>query len=160
MRIAKLLVIVLALSLVFGSLNCKKSSPTESSIDDLIGTWKSATATEGTEFSYTSKSSPPISYNLLMFQATIDVTIRSDKSYTLTLVVPPLEINEVEEGKISVSGNKVTMTANNFPDEAITFEFSLSGNLLTLIDNNAEFDFNFDDIDEPAILKIVMRKLN
>lgn len=160
MRITKLVALILVLALALTALNCKKSSPTEDSASDLVGTWKAGPTTEGSLMTYTSKSSPPITVDMIMFQSTIDIILRSDNSYTLTLVVPPFDINEVEEGKVSFSGNKVTLTANDYPDDAITFEYSLDGNLLSLVANDAEFDFNFDDIDDPAILKIILKKMN
>ncbi len=160
MHHSKLITLFIILTLVFTAIHCKKSSPTEGDPSDLVGNWAAGQNIDGTKMTYTSMGTPPIPVDMIAFQSALNVVLRSDNTYTLTIVVPPLDVNEIEEGKVSYSGNRLTLTADDYPDEAITFEWSLNGDLLTLKSNDAEFDFNFDDVDDPAILDIILRKVD
>ena len=158
MNISKLVIFFVVLTMAFTAIQCKKSSPTEGDISDFVGAWKAGATQVGTQMNYTSKEEPSTEFKLVQLGATIDVVVKSDNTYTLTLLIPLLEINEVEKGKMTIDGNKVTMTADDYPDEAITFDYNINGDMLSLISDDTEFDFNFDDVDEPAILSIILKK--
>ena len=159
MKASRLISLLMVFMLAFTAIQCKKSSSTENNPEDLIGSWEAGPDVDGTKMTYTSTGTPPIPVDMILLgKATIDIELRSDNSYTLKLVVPPMEIDETEDGKGSFSGNKLTLTADDFPDDAITFEWSLEGSLLKLKSNDTEFDFDFDGEDDPAILDIILKR--
>jgi hypothetical protein len=160
MKATKLISMFVIFVLALTAIQCKKSESTEADPKDLVGAWTANKDVDGTKMDFTSLENPANTVKMFLFNASIDIVLNSDNTYTLTLVVPPLDIDEVEEGMATFSGNKITLTADDYPDEAITFEWSLNGSLLSLTTNDAEFDFNFDDEDDPAKLDIILRKLN
>jgi hypothetical protein len=119
------------------------TGPSESS---LVGTWRA------TKVELISVQDPAIKFDLVALGATVRLVLGSSKAYTLTLSVPG-EPQEIVTGSWSSSGDVLTLT-----DESgdMQFDMTLSGNTLTLTGADGEFDFNDDDVDEPAHLNMVL----
>lgn len=134
-------------------LGCDKSTdPDSASIPAaLVGTWTA------TEFIFTSKTAmAQTTGNLISLGVSFTLKIESNGNFTVTTTFPTPQgpMSEVSTGTLSVSGNKITVK-----DEEGTFEltYSVSGNILT-ITGDEEYDFDGDDVDEPATMRIVLQK--
>ena len=149
-----LLIFVLALS----GFNCKSSEdPTDTNDpSSLVGAWVANAATEGTKMVFKEPNSG-FELNVVPLGATVNVTLASNNDYTLTLTFPG-EDPVVETGKATFSGNQLTMTPDDFPEDAITFTYSRSGDFLTLNADDVEFAFDGEN-DVPAELTLVLKKV-
>ena len=158
MKLTTLITILLIFVLAFTGFNCKSSEDPIDSGDpsDLVGTWAANAATAGTQMVFEEPVSG-FSLDVLQLGASVNVTMASNGDYTLALTMPGSD-PEVEVGKATFSGNQVTMTPTDFPEDAITFTWSLNGDLLTLFSDETEFAFDGEN-DVPAELTLILKKV-
>ena len=161
MKISKIAVMLVVLAIALTGIQCKKSEDITGvgDISAFVGAWIANGNVDGTKMTIAKKSNPAIKIDMFLFQSSIAITVLPDNSYTLVIVVPPLELDETETGSISIDGNKIIMTTDGDPPEAITFTYSFEGDFLSLVDNDNEFDFDLDGVDEPAIFDIILKKV-
>ena len=152
--ITLLLIFVLALS----GFNCKSSEePTENNDPSgLVGAWIANAATPGTKMVFKEPNSG-FEIDVVPLGASVNVTLASDYNYSLTIVFPG-EDPIVETGKATFNGDKLTMTPDGGPEDAIIFTYSRSGDLLTLHATDVEFSFDGEN-DVPAELTLVLKKV-
>jgi hypothetical protein len=122
------------------------SDDTGPSEDELAGSWLA------TKLELVSVASPATKVDLITLGATVRLVLSESHMYTLTLTVPD-EPEEVVTGTWSASEDVLTLTE---ADGDLQFDMSLSGNTLHLTGADAEFDFNGDDIDEPARINVTL----
>ena len=119
-------------------------------VADLVGTWN-ATVLEFTNQANTSQK-----VDLIAMGGSVSMVVSSNGNYALTITFPG-DPAEVEAGTISINGNLLTLTETGEVDPT-EFVANLSGNTLTLTSSDEEYDFDDDDSDEPASLRVVFAK--
>jgi hypothetical protein len=124
----------------------------EVTVADLVGTWRATT------FSFTSQANASQSFDLIVQGGRMTLTVASDSTYTMVLA-PPGEVPDIVTGALVVEEGFLLVTDNSVPGETIAFTMNLSGNRLELVTDEAEFDFDGDGVDEPAVLTIVLQRV-
>ena len=127
------------------------SGTTSIAVDDLTGTWNA------TQFQFTNTANPAQTVDLITLGATFTLNILADGDYTAT-VQEPGELTETLVGTLTVSGDAITI-AESGQGSPTLFTAARSGNTLTLTTTDEEFDFDEDDIEEPASLRMVLQKM-
>ena len=116
--------------------------------DDLAGTWEATAAV------MTSVAEPTVSFDLIAEGGTLTIVLNADGGYVFTSAFPG-EAPEIEIGTYSVAGDVLTITAVGEDPE--TFTIARDGDTMTLTGDD-DFDFNDDQVDEPATLVITMAR--
>ena len=84
------------------------------------------------------------------------LVIGSQATYSATISLPG-ENPIVETGQIiAKTSTTILLLPNN--DDSYSFNYSRVGNILTLINENSDFDFDDTGNEIPAILKIILAK--
>ncbi len=83
----------------------------------------------------------------------------ADGRYTQSFELTGLT-SVTESGNLSIQGNQVTLAADGDPNPVVgTFVFSQNNTRLTVnASDGVEFDFNLDQVDDPATLVMVLQK--
>lgn len=135
------------------------TEPDELTIADLAGSW------QGTQFSVTSQANPALVFDLISSGGSVNVSVQTQGTFTGTASLPGDLIGSPELGVITVplAGvmrlmNEATLRIDYIPEIPPIFttmdpEFTLNGNSLTIIDDTADFDFDGDGVEEPAIFR-------
>ena len=120
----------------------------DTEVDDLLGSW-----------SIVSLMYTPIGGGSAVegLTGTASITfVELDLRYTLTIV--EAEGTDVEEGTFWLSGSELALTPFGGTDENWFTVTSISSTASTLVPEDAEFDFNDDDMETEATLIISMQK--
>lgn len=120
------------------------------SAEKLAGTWTA------TEFVFTNQANLSQSVDWIPLGASFTLTIRADSTFTTTLREPG-GVVDTDTGIISVAGNVLTI-AESGQGSPTPFTAVRDGDVLTLTTTDADFDFDGDGTDEPASLRIVLRR--
>ncbi len=115
----------------------------------LAGTWSA------TSFVFTSKANSADTYDLIGEGGSFSLTITADGSYSGSFT--GAGENETFSGTYVAQGTNLILTDDQDPTPD-PVAFTLSGNTLTIIDDDEEFDFDDDGFDEPATLTIVLER--
>jgi hypothetical protein len=127
---------------------CGSDNPTSVTVNDLAGTWVA------TSFVFSSVADPSTTVDAVAAGASFTLTIADDGHFTATTGAPG-EDPEVDEGTITVDGNKITLDGG---DDPISGTYSLSGNTLTVhLTDGIGFDFTGNG-DEPARLDGTLKR--
>ena len=121
------------------------SDDTGPSEDELVGTWNA------TKLEFVGGG---LTIDVIAFGATLEMVLRSDQTYTITLGFPG-EPSETETGTWSASKDVLTLSDS---DGEMQFDMSLSGNTLSLANADGEFDVNDDGIDDPVKINLTLVK--
>lgn len=155
MRPAKSLSGGIALAILL--LACGDGDITNPTLGDLAGNYTAS------RFQFTSKANATVRIDLIQFGGSFQVNIASNGQFSGILrTFDPATFQTVDftvAGIMTIQGNDklaADFTAGPFSDR--TFSFALSGSALTLLDDNASFDFDRDGQNEPAELLIVLRR--
>ncbi len=119
-------------------------------VEDLTGTWVA------TEIVFTNPANASQSVDLIDQGATFTLTVRSDSTFT-TVITEPGEPIETRTGDVSSNGDTLTV-AESGQGSPTEFLASRSGDTLTLTTSDEEFDFDGDEAEDPANLRIVLRR--
>lgn len=114
--------------------------------DELTGSWLA------TKVELVSVENPSVKVDLVALGGTVRLVLAESNTYTMTLSYPGLA-GEVITGTWSASEDVLTL---NDQDGNFQFDMSLSGDTLTLAGADAEYDFDDDDVDDPAKLNITL----
>jgi hypothetical protein len=130
---------------------CSDSTGPGSSItiQDLAGDW------EAGQFRFTSVANPSEFVDLIMLGGRATLTIATDGSYTLDITTPDDEA-EVSTGFMAIESGVLLLTNDDAPGETVAFAMTLSEDELTLVTDEARFDFDEDGRLEPALLRLVL----
>lgn len=124
------------------------NTPKPPTVEQLAGTWTA------TKFEFTNKSNTSQKVDLVTLGGVFTLTIDSSGAYTATIVLPG-EPPDVDTGVITtITGNSITIDSDSDDPEVLSFTYS--GNSMTLVSDNSEFDFNDDGVETPAIATIVL----
>lgn len=138
------------------------TGPGEFNVADLAGSW------DATELSVTSKADPALSVRLIEGGGAVHWAIQPSGAFLGTAVVPGvlLELPNIGVVTVPLSGrirllDPSTLRLDFIPEIPPMFttvdgSFTLTGNTLTLVDEDAEYDFNLGGSDEPAVLRAVL----
>ncbi len=126
---------------------CSDDDPTGPSSTDLEGTWTV------TRIEFVSVADPGVSVDLMDEGVTATLALEADGDFFLT-VVDPVEGEETFNGHWMYTD---VLTLEHMGGQFVgewQFDVSLTGNTLRLTGADAEFDFDNDDVDEPAKLNL------
>ncbi len=147
---------VLGAALVAGA--C--SSSDDIVIADFAGTW------DATSYRVTSKADPAMAMDPILLGGTMTATVAADGAFTGSAVLPdpatmqpvaiPLAGNFILVDQESLTIDFVPDIPPFFTDE--TLAFRLSGDTLTLEDDDTGFDWDGDGIDDPSTLFAELRR--
>ncbi len=117
-------------------------------VDDLAGSWVA------TSIVFTSVADPEVSVDITAEGATATFLLDSEGAYTVTFV--DAEENEVETGTYAVAGSVLTLTDSVEGAEA--WDVVRDGDTMTLTSDDDEFDFDDDQVEDPASLVITLAR--
>ncbi len=148
-------VVVLAASVVFA--NCGSSNPASpsqggnnQSSQGLAATW------QATRAEFVSAANSNIRVEVVSRGTTIVLSLQSTGAYSRTITDPGHAPN-VETGTWSASRDVLTLRPAGMPF-SIEFDYTLSGNTLTLAGGHVEFDINGDGAVEEAVLNSTLAR--
>ena len=118
--------------------------------DQFAGTW------DATKLEFTNVANPSEKVDIIAAGATFVIVLESNGTYQAEIVIPG-QAPDNTTGTWSVSSDVITLreTGVSF---SLQFNWSLSGNTLTISGADTEFDFNDDGTDEPAKASAVLVK--
>ncbi len=127
------------------ALGCGDNDGTGPSPNALVGNWRATKC----EFVSVANSSR---VDLVPNGGTIRLALAQGGTYVLT-VSQPGEPDEVTSGAWSASKDVLTLKRGIGEWQ---FDMSLAGGTLTLSGADTDFDFDGDDVDEPAVMNLIM----
>lgn len=130
------------------AMGCKDT--TGITIETLAGTWNA------TQFQFTNTADPTQTVDVIALGVTFTIVVSANGDYAATMQEPG-ELPEVEEGTVSIVGDVITVSESG-QGSPTPFSAVRSGNTLTLTNTDEEYDFDEDGGEEPASLRIVLRK--
>lgn len=113
---------------------------------DLAGTWNV------TKYELVSSASSTTKVDLIAQGATATLVMKSDGTYQMTTTIPG-QADETLTGTWSASSDVLTTTQVGMSGN-MQFNYTLSGSTLTMWGADSGWDFNGDDVDEPAKLNM------
>jgi len=116
--------------------------------DKFAGIW------DATKLEYTNTANTSEKVDIIALGATYVIELTSGGDYTAT-VTPPGGAPEIETGTWSASADVFTLKETGSSGN-MQFDYTLSGNTLTASGANTDFDFDGDDVPEPARLSAVL----
>jgi hypothetical protein len=116
-------------------------------IADLAGTW------DAEEVVFQSLDNPLIRFDLVALGGSLTLTVQADGDYSATAQAPG-ELPETESGTVAIEGDQIVLTVDGVPG-SVAFDFTLVGNRLSMVTEEEGFDFDGDEVDDPARLTLV-----
>ena len=121
------------------------------SLAHLVGEWSA------TELLLTSVVNPDVALELIGLGAAFKLHVQPSGQYTAVLLYAMQSSTEI--GRLSVSGNTLTLN-RDFPSPSVSVSvYALSGETLTM-DGDTRFDFNLDGTSEDARAHFVLVRKN
>lgn len=120
------------------------------SVSDLAGTWVAQ------EIVFTNPANTSQSVDVVTLGVTFTLTIRADSTFT-TVFTEPGDLPETRSGDVSSNGDTLTV-AESGQGSPTQFLASRSGDTLTLTTSDEEYDFDGDSAEDPANLRIMLRR--
>lgn len=119
-------------------------------VEELEGEWSA------TEFDLVRQSPPALSVDVLALGGTFSLTIAPDARHTLFVSLPD-GTSTSQAGPAVVQGRRLFLVDEG-ESEDLLFEFTLSGDSLTLTTDDLEYDFSGDGTAEPARGALVLER--
>lgn len=144
----------LALVLLFG-ITCSDddsgngTDPEVVTLSDLVGTWTS------TAWTFENRDTGE-EIDMIENGFSALIVVEENGRYTLTLLQQD-EVFEVDTGTLSIDGDVLIADSDDGDDDAV-FALSMSGGTFEVMNPAEEFDFDGDQVDEPAILRITFAR--
>ena len=145
-KLAPLLAVTFVASCSDDFVSGADSTP-EEVVDALVGTWNA------TSFVFTNKANSSETFDLLADGGSFSITFTATRGFSGSSTFEGA--TDTFSGTYIVQGTNLITSETGESDETVAF--TLSGNTLTLTLDD-EFDFNDDDVDEPATLSIVLQR--
>lgn len=116
----------------------------------LVGTW------EATKVELVNAANPAQKVDLVAMGGTLTVELNTNQTCRLVTTFPG-EPTETITGTWSGSSDVITIHYTG-PGYSVTWQFdwSLAGNVLAMNGAHGDFDFDGDDVDEAAIINLVL----
>lgn len=125
-------------------------------VEPFVGTWDAETLTVTSTAADTS-----IVADLIDIGGSFTLNVQESGQYTAQLAfaaTDSLGIDPfVEIGRLSVSGDFVTLDPETPPGDPVASEYAFLADDLLRLEGPTEFDFNLDESPDPAILLIELR---
>ncbi len=131
----------LLLSLLFLSGCSDSGTEVKDELAPLVGAWRAQALV------MTSREEPETSVDLVDEGGVFTLSILATGDYTASLVIYGQP--NTEAGKVTVSGDQITITPTTPPGPPVTGRWRIEGGILYL-DGSTEFDFDLDGIRETA----------
>jgi len=135
------------LSALAVAIACGDGDVTGLTASRLVGTW------EATHIEFVNRNNPLQVVDFSGQGIGLTAVFRSDGRYTLTLHA--VGMPESFAGRWALEAGQLVLRDDADPDP-VRYDASLSGNMLTAVTNDAEYDFNGDATDDPATLRMVL----
>jgi len=135
-----------------GSAACGGDGGTGPSKAELTGTWSAS------RIEYTNVANPAQKVDVAQQGATLTLGLQSGGVFTIALLVPgeaPVDISGLWSSSTDVLTLRWTSGAAN---NEMQFDMTLTGNSLSLVGADSEFDFDGDDVDDPATLSLTLTR--
>lgn len=116
--------------------------------DKFAGTW------DATKLEFTNTANTSEKVDIIALGGTYVIELASSGSYSAVLT-PPGGAPEVTTGTWSASADIFKLKETGTSGD-MQFDYNLSGNTLTVSGANTDFDFDGDDVPEPARLSAVL----
>ena len=133
--------------------NCSETSTqTEDNLpEEFIGEWNAE------QFVIASKVNPQLEIDMIEYGCSFCLIIDADRNYSISISIPDEE-DKKDTGTVSYNNNVLTFISNS---EGISkVSCTLSGNTLTIVNDEIGFDFDENDIEEPATYTVVLKKFD
>ena len=130
------------------AIGCSDSTGIEP--DQIAGTWTA------TQVVFTSLTNSSVTIDWIALGGTFTLTIRSDGTFT-AVTRDPDGTTDTDVGDINVAGTVLTI-ADSGSGSPTAFVAVRNGDSMTLTTTDEEIDFDGDDADDPASLRIVLRR--
>ena len=114
-------------------------------VEDLVGTWQAQS------YTFVDDATGQLSEDLVALQGAAFTLVVTADGQATTVFNDGVGGTSSDSGQLSSDGSTLTLGGD-------TFSASRSGNTLTLVDTNAEYDFDGDGSDEPADLTIQLQR--
>jgi len=133
MRIAKLITLLLVLSLALIGLNCEKSEEPASIPEKYIGTWEADSTLDGTLIGLAPADDPGQEVDFRDFGYNLKAVLNGDGNYSLTTNVPFFPIGG-DQGKVSLDEEAkiITFISNDPESDPIIFFYEWEDDILVL----------------------------
>lgn len=115
----------------------------------LIGNW------HATKFEVVTTASPSATFELVALGGSMSAELNADQTYRLTTRFPG-DPDEVVTGTWSSTSHVLTIQYNGQSSVSLQFDWTLSGNILTLSGAAGVFDFDGDGFGDDAMLDLVL----
>jgi hypothetical protein len=136
-------------ALVLAQLGCGDDGPNQGfTYADLEGTWTLSSLV------IASDANAATTVDLLAAGWSGSINFLPDTTYLLTFTTGPGSPSQSATGPVTVEGKTVSLTDNDDPD-APNLVGTVVGQRLTLVAENAEYDFDGDGTDDPAQASVV-----
>jgi len=130
--------------LLLGALACGDDPVSaDPEIAQFVGDWAAEVVT------LTNVANPEVVADLIANGATLTLNVQPSGQYTAILVIAGQSSTEI--GSISVAGSTLTLHREFPTAETSPGTFAFSGPDRFVLDGDTEFDFNFDQVPEPAL---------
>jgi hypothetical protein len=125
------------------------TAPTEVALADLVGSWDATSAVFTPVAGGTGVDVVDLGFGFSM-------VINAEGGYVATLT-DPIEGDDIELGTLTVANGVITFTPTG--EDSYTMDIvNFDGNTLTVRDDDESFDFDDDDVEEDAVLTVVLEK--
>ena len=147
-KLAPLLAVTFVASCSDDFVSGADSTP-EEVVDALVGTWNA------TSFVFTNKANSSETFDLLADGGSFSITFTATGGFSGSSTFEGA--TDTFSGTYIVQGTNLMLTDGQSNDVE-SFAFTVSGNTLTLVFEDVEFDFDNDGVDEPATVTLVFQR--
>jgi hypothetical protein len=130
-------------------MGCGDDNPSGPSEDEITGTW------QATKVEYTTSAGVPM-IDLIALGGSASLVLNADNSLVYT-VTPAGGSANVTTGTWQLSANMIAVTPSGMPF-SWQFDVEYTSDELRMSGADVEFDYDDDDIDEPAKLNLVFTR--
>lgn len=135
--------------LLVAGMGCGDDNPSGPGKDEITGTW------QATKVEYTTPAGVSM-VDLIALGGSASLVLNADNTLVYT-VTPAGGAPEVTTGTWHLSTDMMTVTPSGMPF-SWQFDVDYTGDELRMSGADVEFDYNDDDIDEPAKLNLVFTR--
>jgi hypothetical protein len=128
---------------------CGDDNPSGPSKDEITGTW------QATKVEYTTPAGVPM-VDLVALGGSASLVLNPDNTLVYT-ITPAGGVANVTDGTWQLSTDMMTVTPSGM-SFSWQFDVDFSGDQLRMSGADVEFDYDNDDIDEPAKLNLVFTR--
>jgi hypothetical protein len=163
MRMNKLIILLVVLSLAIIGLNCKDDEESSVIPEKYIGTWGAGLTIPGSSITYTLISDTSVSLPLHLANAKVTATLNRDGSYTLNFFDPSVGEDDISQGTVRLDEDLkiITLVPNDTEDETLIFAYEWDGDNTLILITETTFDITLQGNPEvPVKATIVLKRIS